>query len=523
MRAATVVGVLVVVFAAGILGSGTRVFGAMPTGFVDEIVYTGLTQPASFDYLPDGRILIVEQKTFRVRIVAGGVLAANPVFTVPDVTGAGNEQGLLGIAVDPAWPARPFVYLYFDRTPGSVIYIVRYTVTGSLSDPSSTNLTFGTRMNLITDIPDNASNHNGGTLRFGPDGKLYASLGEDADACSAQDSTKFKGNILRLQVALLPDTGTTQPTKAALAPADNPFPGSNANAALVFAYGLRNPFRFQIDPLTGKLYIGDVGENTWEELDEASGGENFGWVFREGPAVLVPGGCTEPGGSGNHYYDPPIAYYDRTNPPGGASIIGGPRYRPKAGGIYNFPVQYNGAVFFSDYYRGYLRVLIEQSPGTWVPMPSVPGQPNATDWATGVVNVGDYRVGPDGAIYYAKQFPGEFHRIRPTSGQTGIDDTHKPDALRVQLSPNPYHAGRGPLTMRAPASLLAEGTSVRIVDASGRTVRTFDRSQFSEGDGVAMGQWDGRDAGGRVAVPGVYFFVVGGSYTRVAARMVVLP
>ena len=102
-------------------------------------------------------------------------------------------------------------------------------------------------MNLITDIPDNASNHNGGTLRFGPDGKLYASLGEDADRCSAQDSTRFKGNILRLQVASLPDTGTAQPSKAALAPPDNPFPGGNANAALVFAYGLRNPFRFQID------------------------------------------------------------------------------------------------------------------------------------------------------------------------------------------------------------------------------------------------------------------------------------
>ena len=224
MRAATVVGILVFVFMAGSLWFGTRAFGAMPTGFADEIVYTGLSQPASFDYLPDGRILIVEQKTFRVRVVAGGVLAASPVLTVPDVNGAGNEQGLLGIAVDPAWPSRPFVYLYFDHTPGSVIYLVRYKVSGSLSDPSSTNLTFGSRMNLITDIPDVASNHNAGTLRFGPDGKLYASLGEDADRCNAQDSTQFKGNILRLQVASLPDTGTAQPSKAALAPPDNPFP-----------------------------------------------------------------------------------------------------------------------------------------------------------------------------------------------------------------------------------------------------------------------------------------------------------
>jgi len=493
----------------------------MPTGFTDEILYTGLSQPASFDFLPDGRILIVEQKTFRVRVVAGGALFANPLLTVPDVNGAGNEQGLLGIAVDPGWPARPYVYLYFDHTPGSVIYLVRYKVSGSLSDPSSTNLTFGSRMNLIVDIPDAASNHNGGTLRFGPDGKLYASLGEDADRCSAQDSTKFKGNILRLQVASLPDTGAGPPLKSALAPSDNPFPGGNANAALVFSYGHRNPFRFQIDPVTGKLYIGDVGENIWEELDEASGGENFGWPFREGPAVMTTAGCTEPGGSGNHYYDRPIAYYDRTNPPGNAAIIGGPRYRPMAGGLYNFPVQYHGAVFFSDYYRGYLRVIIEQSPGTWVPLPSVPGQPNATDWATSVVNVGDYREGRDGAIYYAKQFPGEMHRIRPTP-RTGVDEPVASE-LRVLLSPNPYHAGRGSLIVRAPGALVAQSSSIRIVDASGRVVRTLDRNAFAVTDGEASGMWDGRDAGGRVAAPGVYFFVVAGPGAQMAARMVVLP
>ena len=107
MRAATVISVLAGICLLGGLGLGTRVFAAMPTGFVDEIVYTGLSQPTSFDYLPDGRILILEQKTFRVRIVAGGALAASPVLTVPDVNGAGGEQGLLGIAVDPAWPTRP--------------------------------------------------------------------------------------------------------------------------------------------------------------------------------------------------------------------------------------------------------------------------------------------------------------------------------------------------------------------------------------------------------------------------------
>jgi glucose/arabinose dehydrogenase len=491
----------------------------MPTGFADDVLYTGLSQPSSFDFLPDGRILILEQKTFRVRLVAGGTLFGSPILTVPDVTGAGNEQGLLGIAVDPGWPSRPYVYLYFDHTPGSVIYIVRYKASGSLSDPASTNLSFGNRMNLLTDIPDNATNHNGGTLRFGPDGMLYASLGEDADRCSAQDSTKLKGNILRLQVSSLPDTGAGPPAKSLLAPPDNPFPGGNANAALVFAYGLRNPFRFQIDGTTGKLYIGDVGENTWEEEDEASGGENFGWPFREGPDVMTTTGCTEPGGSGTHYYDPPIAYYNRTQPPGNAAIISGPRYRPMPSGLYNFPVQYHGAVFFSDYYRGFLRVIVEQG-GTWVPLPAVPGQPNATDWATSVVNVGDYREGRDGAIYYVKQFPGELHRIRPAPA-SGVGEEPGGDAIRVALSPNPYRAGRGALSVRVPAKLLEDGGMVRVVDASGRVVRSL--GVFAIEGGAALSAWDGRDTSGRVAAPGVYFLVVARSGRSSAARLVVLP
>ena len=502
-----------------LLASSSVAEAALPTGFVDQTVVTGLSQPASLDFLPDGRILIVEQKTFRVRLVVGGVLYANPILTVSDANGAGNEQGLLGIAVDPEWPTRPFVYLYFDRTPGSVIYLVRYTASGSLSDPASTNLTLTTRMNLLTDIPDNASNHNGGTLRFGPDGHLYASLGEDADRCSAQDSTTFKGNILRLSVSGLPATGTTQPAKSALAPPDNPFPGGNANAALVFAYGLRNPFRMQIDPLTGKVYIGDVGENTWEEVSEAEGGENFGWPFREGPAVITAGGCSEPGGSGNHYYDPPIAYYNRTIPPGAASVICGPRYRPKPGGVYNFPAQYHGAVFFSDYYRGFLRAVVESGNG-WVPLPDQPGQPDTTNWATAITNVGDYLVGPDGGIYYLKQFPGELHLIRP-AGQSGVGEGSGSETLRLALSPNPYRATRGRLSIQAAPELLARGKSVRIVNASGRVVRELETSAFNAETG--RGVWDGRDLSGRLIAPGVYFMVVTGISERRAARLVVLP
>ena len=496
-------------------------YAGLPTGFVDETLNTGLSQPASLDVLPDGRILIVEQKTFRVRLVAGGVLFATPILTVPDATGAGNEQGVLGIAVDPGWPVRPYVYLYFDRTPGSVIYIARYKAAGDLSSPTSTNLTLGNRYNVITDIPDAASNHNGGTLRFGADGKLYASLGEDADMCSAQDSTRFKGNILRLEVSTLPDVGPGPPAKSLLAPPDNPFPGGNANAALVFAFGLRNPFRFQVDPLTGKLYIGDVGESVYEEVDEATGGENFGWPFREGPILHTTPNCTEPGGSGSQNYDGPIGYYNRSGLPGGASVICGPRYRPMPSGLYNFPVQYHGAVFFSDYYHGFVRVLV-QTAGVWGALPPVPGQPNSTDWATGVTNVGDYREGPDGAIYYLKQFPGELHRIRPATA-SGIGSEPTGELSRLVLSPNPYHAARGILSVEVDAELAARNATVRILDLSGRLVRTLDPKSDGSGSGAPRITWDGRDDAGQKSPPGVYFFLLLAGDARTAERLVVLP
>ena len=505
--------------AALILATSSETEAALPTGFTDQTVVTGLLQPASFAFLPDGRTLIVEQNTFRVRLVAGGSLHGSPVLTIPDVNAEGHEQGLLGIAVDPSWPSRPFVYFYFDRTPDSVIYLVRYKAWGTLTHPLSTNLILDDPMNILIDIPDVTLNHNGGTLRFGPDGMLYASLGDDLDGCSAQDSTRFKGNILRLNVNSLPLTGAGPPLKSLLAPPDNPFPGGNENAALVFAYGLRNPFRMQIDPLTGKVYLGDVGENTWEEVNEAGGGENFGWPFREALSAVTADGCSEPGGLGSHYYDPPIVFYNRTESPGPASVICGPRYRLMPGGIYNFPPEYDGALFFSDYYRGFLRVVVESANG-WMPMPEAPGQPDTVNWATEMISVVDYLEGPDGAIYYLKQFPGELHRIRP-AGEIGIGDGSGGESVRLALSPNPFRAGRGQLSIQADPELLAEGASVRIVNASGRMVRELDRTAFEPETG--HGSWNGRDDSGRLTSPGVYFLVLDGTRDRAARRLVVLP
>jgi glucose/arabinose dehydrogenase len=497
---------------AGLLAAGAAA-AALPDGFMDQEVVTGLDQPSSLDFLPDGRVLIVEQKTGNVRLVVDTTLVAAPVLTLADVNISGNERGLLGIAVDFSWPDRPYVYLYFNRTPGNVMYISRYTAGGDLIDGSSTNLSLPGRYNLLVDIPDNSSIHNAGTLRFGPDCMLYASLGEDGAACTAQDSSDLRGVTLRMAVANLP-LGTGTADKALLAPPDNPFPSANPNVALTFTYGHRNPFRFHVDPVTGRLYIGDVGQRDYEEVDEAAGGENFGWPFREGPLVRTQAGCTEPGGPGASSYDPPIGGYDRSAFSTSA-IIGGPRYRMVPGGQYTFPPLYEGAVFYSEYYQGFVRVL-QETGGAWAPLDSVPGQPNGADWATGVANVGDYREGPDGAIYYVKQFPaGSLRRIVYTNNVTAVSPAPVPVGPALSARPNPYRPASGLMTVALNAP--APGGTVAVYSPSGRRIRTLERG----GDGTVW-TWDGRDAAGRRVPAGVYFVSAAGGTPRTAARVVVL-
>jgi cysteine-rich repeat protein len=296
-----------------------------------------------------------------------------------------------------------------------------FALAGDLSDGSSPNLQLvaASRYDALTDIPDGAANHNGGTLRFGPDGALYASLGEDADRCAAQNPSSLKGAILRLSVANLPGTGAGPPAKSTLVPAGNPFSGPDDNARLVFAYGLRNPFRFQIDPLSGALFIGDVGEAEFEEANRAVGGENFGWPFREGPEIRTPGACSEPGGPGASSYAAPIAIYDRSGFL--AAIIGAGPYRPVDPPFdASFPPEYDGSYFFADYYQGFLR-RVEESGGAWVAAPA-PGQPNPTDWASAIEAPGDFQTGPDGALYYVSQSAGTLRRIRHMHCGDGIVD-----------------------------------------------------------------------------------------------------
>jgi glucose/arabinose dehydrogenase len=472
----------------------------VPTGFENRPALAGLDFPSGMAFLPDGRLLVIEQRTAIVRLaIVGTVTTASPIFTVPEVNPSGGEQGLLGVAVDPGWPSRSYVYFLYDHDGDATIHIARFQVTGDLDYSGAGDLAISasSRYDVLVDAPDNAPNHNGGTLRFGPDGMLYASLGEDANRCAAQDSVSLRGVILRLDVSRLPDLPGGPAPKGLIAAAGNPFAAHpDSNARLVWSLGLRNPFRFHVDMSTGDLFIADVGEVTWEEVNVADGGGlNFGWPHREGPATF-PQGCTDT----NAGFTDPIHAYDRSG--FAAAIISAGPYRAPAGGSEAFPAPYDGDFFFNDYYQGFVRRLTRNG-STWGLAPMVSGQPGSLNWGIGFGQVSDWVVGPSGALWYCRQSNGSFQAGTGVIGRIAYapaGGVTVPPSVRLHPPfPSPAIGSVAiPYTLPDPAAV-----SLRLYDAHGRLVRTLLAGEPRQA-GPGVEPWDGRSDGGDDAPAGVY-------------------
>lgn len=477
----------------------------VPSNFTNDVIKSGLDQPVSFAFLPDGRILLVEQKSAKVRMLVNGHIAAtDPVLSVPNVQTAGQEQGLLGIAVDPQWPARPYVYLFHDRI-GGFCRLVRYTATGNLTDSSAENITLSLPLLLMDDILDETIYHQAGCLRFGTDGMLYVGLGDDAFDCEAFDITSLHGGILRLKVDGLPAGSGGQVARSAITPSNNPFiANANANAKLVFAWGLRNPWRFQVDPVSGIIISVDVGDDNFEEMNEVVAGGFYGWPYREADMIRVLPDCPEPGGSGSTPYIRPIAVIARdTN---SHAIVSGGMYRPATGGARNWPAAYypsRGDVFYTDYYTGDLQ-RITWNGTSWVPAAAVPGQPSPSLWGTGFLTATDFQVGPDGSLWWLQQFDdsfgpstGSMNRVRYT-GNTGVTP-EAPSERALLALPNPF--GRTvDLSFRLGAP---ERVKLAIYDLGGREVDDLYDGVAPAGESRV--HWDGHTASGAVTAAGVYF------------------
>ena len=272
-----------------------------------------------------GRLFVVEQAG-RVRIVRNGQLDATPLLDISDRVRCCGERGLLGIALPPNFAQKGYFYLnYTTEALGQLqTRISRFHLSADtdIADPDSEQIV------LVYDQPH--SNHNGGGLAFGPDGFLYIGAGDGGSSGDPQNRAQNLSDILGKMLRI--DVETGNPTTYTV-PASNPFVGQTNALPEIWAYGLRNPWRYSFDRQTGDLFIADVGQNAWEEIDfqpaASSGGENYGWRITEGTHCYNPNPCDKTG------LVLPIAEYDRDN---GRSVTGGFVYRgaawPALQGIY---------------------------------------------------------------------------------------------------------------------------------------------------------------------------------------------
>jgi glucose/arabinose dehydrogenase len=466
---------------------------AVPSGFADTVAISGLTQPTDVAFAPDGRVFIAE-KSGLIKVF-DSLSDTTPTIFADLRTQVHNfwDRGLLGIALDPQFPTRPYVYaLYtYDAEPGGTA--PRWGAAGATSDgcpnpPGATldgcvvqaqlsrltaagNRMTGAEQVLVSGWCSQFPSHTVGTVRFGPDGALYASAGDGAsfnhvdygqtrNPCGDPPSPAgtgltppaAEGGGLRSQsvrrtagqpvtldgtiIRVSPDTGAGMP--------GNPFASSaDQNARRIIAYGLRNPFRFDLRPGGQQLWIGDVGWNTWEEIDRVADvddavAENFGWPCYEGAgrqggydganldrceSLYAGGGHTPPLHSYNH--SAKVASTDTC--PTGSSSISGIAFEDGS----NYPADYDGALFFADASRGCIWVM--KRGGGANPAPS-----QISQFVGGAGQVVQVLTGPGGDIFYLDLAAGQLRRVVYTGAN------RLPTAV-VTASPT---SGPAPLTVR---------------------------------------------------------------------------
>ncbi|MDQ3812835.1 MAG: DUF4394 domain-containing protein [Armatimonadota bacterium] len=347
----------------------------LPTGFVESRIATGLANPSAMEVTPDGRVFVCEEGG-TLRVIKDGVLLPTPFLAVTtDTTG---ERGLLGVAFDPNFASNQYAYVYYTATsPAAHNRVSRFTANGDLAVPGSEV--------VLLDLDNlGGAYHNGGAIHFGSDGKLYIAVGENGIPTNAQSMNTVFGKMLRLNA-----DGTI--------PSDNPFYNTTSgNNRAIWALGLRNPFTFAIQPSTGRMFINDVGQSSWEEINDGIAGSNYGWSTCEGT-------CSTAG-----MRNPLYAYPHSGSTPSGCAIAGGTFYNPATA---QFPSDYWGDYFFADLCSGwiYQRDLTSGA---------------VTQFATGITQPVDLKVGPDGSLYYLTYGTGSVYQVRYTSSQAPFITAH---------------------------------------------------------------------------------------------------
>ena len=329
---------------------GTR---TQPTGVTrNESWVPGLSSATAFAQAPDGRVFVAQQGG-ALRVVKNSVLLATPFLSLT-VDGNG-ERGLLGVAFHPAFANNGYVYVYYTTAEnGTHNRISRFTASTANADLVQA----GSEIKLV-DLPalSSATNHNGGALHFGVDGKLYVGVGDNANSANSPDLTTALGKMLRFN-----DDGSI--------PTDNPHYATQTGLArAIWARGLRNPFTFAVQPVTGRIHINDVGQDTWEEINLGAPGADYGWPASEGPNN-VTGTRTGPLFTYKHSAAAPAG-----SGPGGFFVgfaIAGGAFYPATGAL---PAPWKGSYFFADYVNRFIAAVDMANGNAAYAFGSVSGNP----------------------------------------------------------------------------------------------------------------------------------------------------
>jgi len=341
----------------------------LPAGFTETAIAVGLSAPTAMAPAPDGRVFVCEQGG-SLRISKNGALLPTPFVTVP-VDSAG-ERGLLGVALDPNFPSNQYVYVYYTVPSPAHNRLSRFTANGDVAVPGSELIL------LELDNLSSATNHNGGALHFGGDGKLYVGVGDNATGTNAQSLTILFGKLLRIN-------------KDGTIPTDNPFYNqATGKYRTIWAMGLRNPFTFGFDAQSGRLFIDDVGQSLYEEIDDGAAGANYGWPNCEGP-------CSP----SNPSYTDPWFFYGHGQ---GCAIAGGDFYSPQTP---TFPASYQGDYFYADYCGNWIRRID-------------PATKTVSGFATNASSPVDVRVGYDVSLYYLNHGDGSLHKVVYTGSNAPV-------------------------------------------------------------------------------------------------------
>ncbi len=299
------------------LATGTHA-ATVPSGFVDSVFVDSLSDVTSMAFAPDGRLFVCQQGG-KLRVVQNGTLLATSFLTLTvDTFG---ERGLLGVAFDPDFETNNFVYVYYTATSPTIHNRVsRFTANGNVAVP-------GSEVVLLNLNALEAPDHNGGSIHFGNDEKLYIAVGDNVNSANSQSLGNLLGKILRIN-------------RDGSIPADNPFFSTAAGVnRSIWALGLRNPFTTAFQRSSGRLFINDVGETSWEEINVGVPGANFGWPVVEGPSNNPDPDYTYP----FHAYE-----HDGVV----CAITGGAFYESP---VLTFPTAYRGDYYYADYCGGWIR------------------------------------------------------------------------------------------------------------------------------------------------------------------------